>query len=178
MKIHFNNIRQQDNKYIYEYHTQKSEKITSTFGYFALAGLIGSFKVVSEKGWFYLVPFWIIVFILSKLIDWFINIRFNQNTPIKIQFVSKYPHYVLEDILWMLKITNQNFLFGEIITKASEEFGQEIDIQIGKLSAMKIGFANFSSETLRHAIEKQEKLEQEWSKNTGLDYPDLGMPKR
>lgn len=178
MKIHFNNISQQDNKYIYEYHTQKSEKITSTFGYFALAGLIGSFKIVSEKGWIYILPFFFIVFILSKLVDWIINSWTNKSTPIKIQFVSKYPHYVLEDILWMLKITNQNFLFGEIITKASEEFGQELDIQIGKLSAMKIGFANFSSETLRNAVEKQDELEQEWSGITGVDYPDLGMPKR
>ena len=48
-------------------------KRKSSFNYFAIAGLIGSFNIVSEKGWLYLIPFWIIVFIISKLSDWIIR---------------------------------------------------------------------------------------------------------
>ena len=45
----------------------------STFGYFAIAGVIGSFRVVSENGWLMLIPFWLIVFAGSKAIDWCIE---------------------------------------------------------------------------------------------------------
>jgi len=45
----------------------------SSFYYFALAGVIGSFSVVSDKGWLYLIPFWIGVVLISKLCDWLIS---------------------------------------------------------------------------------------------------------
>jgi hypothetical protein len=48
-------------------------KKNSSFYFFAIAGLIGSFNVVSENGWLYLIPFWIIIIILSKIFDYIIN---------------------------------------------------------------------------------------------------------
>lgn len=45
----------------------------STFNYFAIAGIIGSFNIVNDKGWVYLIPFWIIIFIISKVADWIIS---------------------------------------------------------------------------------------------------------
>jgi len=49
------------------------KKGTKTLPLFILAGIVGSFKVVSEKGWLYLIPFWIIIVILSKICDWAIS---------------------------------------------------------------------------------------------------------
>jgi len=178
MKLHFNGIKRKGDEYIYEYHTQKNGNFKSTLGFFSIAGIIGSFKVVSEKGWLYLIPFWIAVFALSKFIDWIIKKWGVQNQSAKLRFVSKYPHYVMEDILWMLKNSNQTHLFADIISNASDIFGQEIDIEIGKLSAMKINSVNFSRETLSQAVDEQVELEKEWSSRTGIEYPDLGMPKR
>ena len=178
MKVHFNKIERKGEEYIYDYHTQKNGNFKSTFGYFSIAGIIGSFKVVSETGWLYLIPFWIAVFTLSKLIDWIIKKWGVHNEAVKLRFISKYPHYVFDDILWMLKNLNQNFLLGDIISNASESFGQEIDIEIGRLSVMKINSANFSNEILNQAVDQQIELEKEWSSRTGIKYPDLGMPKR
>jgi hypothetical protein len=178
MKIHFNSIKQDGDNYIYEYHTKKNENFKSTFGYLAIAGIIGSFRVVSEKGWLYLLPFWILVFILSKVLDWFIKKWVIQSKSVKVRFISKYPHYVMEDILWMLKCTNQNFQLGEIISSASDYWGNEIDIEIGIISAMKTNKANFSREILNKAVDQQEELEEKWSSRSGLKYPDLRMPKR
>jgi hypothetical protein len=48
-------------------------KRKSTLNYFAIAGIIGSFHVVSDKGWVYLIPFWIIVFVIAKFCDWLIK---------------------------------------------------------------------------------------------------------
>jgi hypothetical protein len=42
----------------------------SSFFYLAIAGVIGSFNVVNENGWLYLIPFWIIIFLLSKIVDY------------------------------------------------------------------------------------------------------------
>ena len=106
MKIHFNSIKRNGDKYIYEYHTYKNGNFKSTFGYLSIAGIIGSFKVVSEKGWLYLIPFWIVIIVLYKTLDWIIKKWIVQKNSVKIQFISKYPHYVLEDILWMLKSSN------------------------------------------------------------------------
>lgn len=178
MKIHFTRIERQGDEYIYEYHTQKNGGFKSTLGYFSLAGIIGSFKIVSEKGWLYLIPFWITVFGISKIVDWVIKKWVEQGESVKIQFTSKYPHYVLEDIIWMLKHLNKNHQLGEIISNASENFGQKVDIEIGVLSAMKINSANFSKEILNQAVDQQTELEVEWSTRTGIKYPDLGMPKR
>ena len=146
-------------------------------GYFTIAGIIGSFKVVVEKGWLYLIPFWLAVFVLSKIADWLIKKSVN-NKAVQIRFISKYPHYNMGDILWMLQNTNQNHLLDDIISSASESFGKQIDIQIGKLSAIKISTANFSKEVLDKAMDQQYELQEEWSSKTGQKYPDLGMPKR
>jgi predicted nucleic-acid-binding Zn-ribbon protein len=178
MKIHFNSIELKGDEYIYEYHTQKNRNFRSTLGYLTIAGLIGSFKVVSEKGWLYLIPFWIVVFVLSKITDWIIKKWIIQSKSVKISFISKYPHYVLVDIFWMLKCTNQNFKLGEIITNASEKWAKEIDIEIGKLYAIKINKAKLTREVLDRALDQQEELEQKWSEKTGRKYPNLGMPKR
>jgi hypothetical protein len=48
-------------------------KSKSTFKYLAIAGIIGSFHVVSDKGWLYLIPFWIIIFAIAKVLDWVIK---------------------------------------------------------------------------------------------------------
>lgn len=48
-------------------------KKQSGFNYFALAGIIGSFRVVSNNGWLYLIPFWILIFVIAKLFDWLIK---------------------------------------------------------------------------------------------------------
>ena len=178
MKIHFNGIERKGDEYIYEYHTQKNGGFKSTIGYLSLAGIIGSFKVVSEKGWLYLLPFWIAVFGLSKIIDWIIKKWVAQSESVKLRFTSKYPHYVLEDILWMLKHSKKKYLFDDIISNTSESFGQEIDIEIGVLSALKINSANVSKEILSQEVDQQSELEKEWSSRTGIKYPDLGMPKR
>ena len=178
MKIHFNSIKRNGGKYIYEYHTDKNGNFKSTFRYLSIAGIIGSFKVVSEKGWLYLIPFWIVFIVLSKTLDWIIKKWIVQKNSVKIQFISNYPHYVLEDILWMLKSSNQNFRLGDIISNASESFGEELDIKIGHLSAKRISSANFSKEILNQAIDQQSELEEEWSSRTGIKYPDLEMTKR
>ena len=73
MKIHFNSIKRNGGKYIYEYHTDKNGNFKSTFRYLSIAGIIGSFKVVSEKGWLYLIPFWIVIIVLYKTLDWIIK---------------------------------------------------------------------------------------------------------
>jgi len=93
-------------------------------------------------------------------------------------FKSRYPHYVLEDILWMLKCTDQNFKLGEIISDASDQWGTIVDIEIGTLQASKIEKANFTSDVLDQALDDQELLETKWSEATGERYPNLGMPKR
>jgi hypothetical protein len=178
MKIHFNSIERNGDKYIYEYHTVKTGNFKSTLGYLTIAGIIGSFKVVNEQGWLYLIPFWIAIIVLSKILDWIIKKWVVQSKSIKIQFKSKYPHYVLDDILWMLKNSNQSSRLGDIISNASENFGQEINIKIGQLSVKKIISANFSKEILNQAIDQQNQLEKEWSSRTGIKYPDLEMPKR
>lgn len=45
----------------------------SSFFYFAIAGIIGSFNVVSEGGWLLLIPFWIVIIIIVIIADWIIN---------------------------------------------------------------------------------------------------------
>jgi TM2 domain-containing membrane protein YozV len=42
----------------------------STFRFFSIAGLIGSFKIVGEKGWLYLIPFWIGIILISLFMDY------------------------------------------------------------------------------------------------------------
>ena len=44
-------------------------KRKSSFSYFALAGVIGSFTVVNESGWLMLIPFWVLVWVISKVFD-------------------------------------------------------------------------------------------------------------
>lgn len=48
-------------------------KKKSTLPYLAIAGIIGSFKVVTERGWLYLVPFWIAIVLIAKIMDWIIK---------------------------------------------------------------------------------------------------------
>tara|TARA_Y100000385_G_C12939933_1_gene570581 strand:- start:478 stop:702 length:225 start_codon:yes stop_codon:yes gene_type:complete len=48
-------------------------KNNKSFFYFAVAGVIGSFNVVSENGWLYLIPFWVVIFLLSKIVDYLLN---------------------------------------------------------------------------------------------------------
>ena len=179
MKIHFNSIHQHHDKYIYEYHAQREDGIfKSIFIIFAIAGIIGSFTVVNERGWLYLFPFWISVIILMKVIDWLLKKTESQNNLIKVRFIAEYPHYFASDIIWMLQCTDQNILFSEVVKNASEDWGKEIDIEIGKLSVMKTSKANFTKEILKQAIGQQVELKNEWSLGTGMTYPDLGMPRR
>ena len=55
---------------------------------------------------------------------------------------------------------------------------QELNIEIGILSAMEIQTVNFSNKILQEAAKQQSELRKEWSLLTGQDYPELGMPKR
>jgi hypothetical protein len=128
MKVNFNRILQEKDKYIYEYHTKR-------------------------KGFF-----------ISK--------------PVHIRFISKYPHYVLEDIFWMLKCTDQTDKFTKSISRASDQWSSELDIQIGTLITKTAKNADFSRQVLNDAVTEQGKLEEEWSQETGKNYPDLEMPKR
>jgi hypothetical protein len=181
MKFHLNSISKNGDNYSYEYHTDNKEKnFKSTLSYFALAGVIGSFKVVSdpERGWLFLFPFWILVFVLSKVFDWGIKKWVIPSKPVMLRFVTRYPHYVLTDIFWMLECTKQDFQLDRIISNASDEWGSELDINIGTLSAMKSDKGNFSREILNEAIDQQQELKEDWSSSSGLKYPDLGMPKR
>lgn len=178
MKIHLNSIKREEGIYTYVYHAQEKEKTGRTFPYFAVAGIIGSFKVVSERSWLYLIPFWIIIFTLSKGVDWLMRKWGSKDKIAQVRFQSKYPHYNMGDILWMLKYTNQESNLYEIVRNASNNWGTELDIEIGTLSAIETGNANFSKAILNDAVKQQSELQQEWSLLNGQKYPDLRMPKR
>ncbi|MDZ4749995.1 MAG: hypothetical protein SGI87_00155 [Flavobacteriales bacterium] len=47
-----------------------ASKQVNTLPYFAIAGISGSLKVVSDKGWLNLIPFCIDVVILSRICNW------------------------------------------------------------------------------------------------------------
>lgn len=98
--------------------------------------------------------------------------------PVHIRFISQLPHYVLGDILWMLKCSDQQQTFSDSIYKATDEWDQELNIQIGTLKFKTAKKADFSQKTLKEAVKEQGKLERDWSERTGRDYPDLNMPKR
>lgn len=98
--------------------------------------------------------------------------------PVHIRFISKYPHYVLHDIIWMLKCTDKQKAFSDYIYKATDKWTEELDIQIGTLKFKTAKKADFSSYILKEAVKEQGRLEKEWSDETGKDYPDLEMPKR
>ena len=176
MKTFLYSIKQDKDSYIYEYH-HKDSKSFKTFGLLSIAGLIGSFQVVNENGWLYLFPFWIIIFIISKIFNWIIE-KIDNSKFVCLRFISKYPHYNFNDILWMLKYTDQSVQLGDEISSASDDWGKEIDIDIGKLSTMQISNTSYSHEKLRKIVDEQMELQDKWSLNTGLKYPDLGMPKR
>ena len=98
--------------------------------------------------------------------------------PVSFRFISKYPHYMATDILWMLDCTNQHLKMDDLLSKAGDTWSEKIDIKIGELTVMKIDKANFTREVLEQAVGQQTELESEWSNQTGIDYPDLNMPKR
>jgi hypothetical protein len=159
MKAHFNSIIQDGDKYIYEYHVLKHDNFKSSFGILALAGVLGSLKVVNERGWLALIPFWILIYLISKIYDFVAKKWFHSGKSVKLKFISHLPHYWFPDILWMLKCTNQNYRLGEIIANATENWSDdEIDIKIGKLSAIKINRANLSNFVLDKAVDDQENL--------------------
>lgn len=64
------------------------------FPYFALAGAIGSFTVVNESGWLMLIPFWILVWAISKvadkIADW-VDKPYNQKKDKEIDLYSDKP---------------------------------------------------------------------------------------
>ncbi len=98
--------------------------------------------------------------------------------PIHIRFVSKYPHYNLGDIMWMLEYTKQNDEFINRIKNCKENWCDKIDIKIGTLEAKTANNVNMSQSGLNIACDKGEELRELWSKETGISYPDLEMPKR
>ena len=110
--------------------------------------------------------------------DWLIGKWGNQKKAAQIRFRSKYPHYNLGDIFWMLSFTNQDLKLDEIVRNAENIWGAELNIEIGILSAMEIQTLNFSNKILQEAAKQQSELRKEWSLLTGQDYPELGMPKR
>lgn len=179
MKWHFNNISQIGDNYIYEYHIKLvNSNSPKTFGYFAIAGVIGSIRVVGEKGWLYLIPFWLAVFLTSKFSDWFINKWGSADLSVQLIFLSKYPHYTAEDIIWMIKCTNNRDVVERLIEGSDDDYGEEVDVEIGKITVRRVKSANFTKRILNQAIGRQFELQGEWSSRTGLKYPDLGMPKR
>ena len=159
IKMHLNSIKREEDTYLYIYHAQEKAKLGSTFAYFTIAGIIGSFKV-------------------SKGMDWLIGKWGNQKKAAQIRFRRKYPHYNLGDIFWMLSFTNQDLKLDEIVRNAENIWGAELNIEIGILSAMEIQTVNFSNKILQEAAKQQSELRKEWSLLTGQDYPELGMPKR
>jgi len=98
--------------------------------------------------------------------------------PVHIRFISKYPHYNLGDIMWMLECTNQNDEFLDNIQNCKENWGNKIDIKIGVLDVKTATNANMSQSILNIACDKGAELREKWSEETGVSYPDLEMPKR
>lgn len=177
MKIHFNGITQNPNEvYVYHYHSRIQGEKISVLGLFTLAGIAGSMKIVGEKGWIYLIPFWILVFSIAILMNWLINL--GKSKSVLVRFESAIPHYTAADIIWMLEVHNLVTEFESSMERVGESFGNSIDIEIGKLSMKKIPKANFSAKVLDQAWGEQQKLKREWSEKTGEKYPKLNMPKR
>jgi len=98
--------------------------------------------------------------------------------PVHIRFISKYPHYNLGDIMWMLECTKQNDEFFDNIQNCKENWCDKIDIQIGTLDAKTAAEANMSQSVLNMACDKGAELREKWAEETGISYPDLEMPKR
>jgi len=98
--------------------------------------------------------------------------------PVHIRFISNFPHYVLEDIFWMLKCNGQSQAFSDSIYAASSEWSNGLDVEIGILKFRTAKEVDLSFQALKNAVKQQGILEKEWSELTGEKYPNLGMPKR
>ena len=179
MKYHFNSIEQNANQYIYRYHAMLYEGYRSTLWYFSIAGIIGSFGVVKEKGWQYLIPFWIFIYLLSKVANWVLKKWIVRKNYVEIKFTSNLPHYVMTDVLWILGQEKQYNRFRELIKNASENWeGGMVDISAGRLCARRINKANLTRDVLEMALYQQTLFEKKWSEETGRNYPHDEIPWR
>ncbi len=78
--------------------------------------------------------------------------------PVHIRFISKYPHYNIKDIMWMLECTEQNDEFVDKIENCKTDWCDKTDIKIGTLDARKATKANMSQQAIDIACDKQQAL--------------------
>ena len=98
--------------------------------------------------------------------------------PIHIKFTAKYPHYNLQDILWMIDYTKQEDLFLNTAYNSTNAWSNEIDLEVGVLAIKRVQKANLNPTAIDWACEVQADLREDWTSETGIDYPDLEMPPR
>lgn len=176
--MHLNSITKEGLEYVYMYHVTQNRTTRRSCLIFLIAGVIGSFKVVDEKGWIWLIPFWIVILLLSRSADWIMKKVSEEGSAVIVRFTSEYPHYTAADIIWVLTNSHQTTKFGQLNSSAGNEWSKEMYISIGRLSVKKINRGNLSQNILDAAVDQQMKLEAEWSDETGQEYPDLNLPPR